>query len=70
MRKDKEDKIKNISAIIVLLYLTAMTWFNFGMALRIHRAVEKQIEVQHWMILKINELERNNIETWQKRLNT
>lgn len=63
----RHNKVARIFAIIMLLFLSAMTWYNFGLLCRISKLVIKQVETERWIILKINELEKNNTETWQRK---
>lgn len=55
----RHNKVARLSDIIVLLFLSAMTWYNFGLICRISKLVRKQVETERWIILKINELEKN-----------
>ena len=60
MSKEK-NKISNTRiAIIFLLLLAALQCYNFYLNCRIQKMVLKQVEVQHWIIQKINEIETRN----------
>lgn len=60
MSEEKIKMAKKKIVILVLLLLTALQCYNFYLNCRIQKMVLKQVEVQHWIIQKINEIETRN----------
>lgn len=60
MSEEKNKTAKKKVAILALLLLTALQCYNFYLNCRIQKMVLRQVEAQHWIIQKINEMETRN----------
>ena len=60
MSEEKIKMAKGRIVILALLLLTALQCYNFYLNCRIQKMVLKQVEVQHWIVQKINEIETRN----------
>ena len=60
MSEEKNKTAKKKVAILALLLLTALQCYNFYLNGRIQKMVLRQVEAQHWIIQKINEMETSN----------
>lgn len=60
MSEEKIKMAKKKIVILALLLLTALQCYNFYLNCKIEKMVLKQVEVQHWIIQKINEIETRN----------
>ena len=60
MSEEKIKMAKKKIVIFALILLTALQCYNFYLNCRIQKMVLKQVEVQHWIIQKINEIEMRN----------
>ena len=60
MSEEKIKMAKKKVVILALLLLTVLQCYNFYLNCRIQKMVLKQVEVQHWIIQKINEIETRN----------
>lgn len=60
MSEEKNKDAKTRIVIFVVILLTALQCYNFYLNCMIQKMVCKQVEVQHWIIQKINEIETIN----------
>lgn len=60
MSEEKIKMAKKKVVILAMLLLTALQCYNFYLNCRIQKMVLRQVEAQHWIIQKINEIETRN----------